>query len=72
MPRARSKEMAPVGMASTATAAPFWPSFMIEPLPNCFSIWDRAASMALAAGALLLVGVFVFHGTSWVGRGRFP
>ncbi len=47
MPRARSKAIEPVGMASMGTTAPFWPSFMIVPLPNCFSIWESAASMAL-------------------------
>jgi hypothetical protein len=28
--------------------APFWPSRMIEPFPNCFSIWLKASSTALS------------------------
>src|SRR3954463_10219151 len=37
----------PVEIESTGAMAPFWPSRMIEPLPNCFSIWPTAMSMAL-------------------------
>jgi hypothetical protein len=37
MPRAMSRESAPVGMDSTFIE-PFSPIFMTEPLPNCFSI----------------------------------
>ena len=32
----------PVEMASIGWIAPFLPSRMIEPLPNCFSIWPTA------------------------------
>src|SRR5215217_1858863 len=45
-PSARSSARAPVGIEAT-----FWgsssPMRMIEPFPNCRSIWDTAASMAL-------------------------
>ena len=47
MPSARSRASAPVGMASTPTL-PRSPSCMIEPLPNCFSIWPSAMSSALS------------------------
>ena len=36
----------PVEMTSTGATALFWPSRMIEPLPNCFSIWPTATSSA--------------------------
>src|SRR3977135_3366808 len=39
--------MAPVGMASIGWIGPFWPRRMIDPLPNCFSIWPTAQSTAL-------------------------
>ena len=39
--------MEPVEMDSTGAMTPFWPRRMIEPLPNCFSIWPTAMSMAL-------------------------
>ena len=35
-------------MTSTSTLVKFSPSFMSEPLPNCFSICSRAASRARA------------------------
>jgi len=40
--------MAPVGIESIGWMAPFWPRRMIEPLPNCFSIWLNASSTALS------------------------
>ena len=40
MPRARSSASAPVGMASMSMWR-FSPIRMIEPLPNCFSIWPE-------------------------------
>src|SRR3954447_6485581 len=52
-PSARSSDRAPVGIASTRTAAASSPIFMIEPLPNWRSICESAplsaASRALAA-----------------------
>src|SRR4051812_13135100 len=52
-PSAMSSESAPVGIASTRTAASSSPIRMIEPLPNWRSICEsapfRAASRALAA-----------------------
>ena len=47
MPSARSSASAPVGIASTPTW-PRSPNFMIEPLPNCLSIWLSAISRALS------------------------
>src|SRR5579872_1821756 len=46
IPRAASKEMEPVEMNAIGTMASLAPSRMIEPRPNCFSIWDSARSMA--------------------------
>src|SRR3954468_14085732 len=40
--------MEPVEIAGIAVMASFCPRRMIEPLPNCFSIWPTAISMALA------------------------
>src|SRR5579884_2254602 len=50
-PRAASKESAPVGITSTGTRASLEPRRMMEPLPNCFSIWTRVRSMALLRSA---------------------
>ena len=47
MPSAMSSEIAPVGITSTGARASS-PSRMIEPLPNCRSIWARAVSRALS------------------------
>ena len=47
MPRARSRASAPVGMASMFMWR-FSPMRMMDPLPNCFSIWPRAMSSALS------------------------
>src|SRR3954462_3828236 len=47
IPRAASKEIAPVEMTDIGTMASFEPSRMIEPLPNCFSICANARSTAL-------------------------
>src|SRR3954447_13379805 len=53
MPRARSSESAPVGIALTRTWAPSSPIRITVPFPNCRSIWVSApcsaASRALAA-----------------------
>src|SRR5207302_5750525 len=43
-PSATSSWIAPVGMTSTCSLAWCSPSFMMEPLPNCFSICVRARS----------------------------
>src|SRR5215510_11739359 len=50
-PRAASSESAPVGMAGTSIFSRL-PSRMIEPLPNCLSIWASAASIAFARSFL--------------------
>ena len=50
-PRAASRESEPVGMAGTSTFSRL-PSRMIEPLPNCFSICESAASIARARSFL--------------------
>ena len=47
MPSAWSMLIDPVEMLGTAVTAPCAPRRMIEPLPNCFSIWPTAISMAL-------------------------
>ena len=44
--------MEPVGMLAMTATASFWPSRMIEPLPNCFSIWPMAISIARARSLL--------------------
>src|SRR5258708_19690442 len=46
-PRARSKEMEPVDITAMGTMASLFPSRMMEPLPNCFSIFASARSIAL-------------------------
>src|ERR1043165_9651517 len=46
-PSATSRASAPVGTTSICMWA-FSPSRMIEPLPNCFSIWPSAISRALS------------------------
>ena len=45
-PSAASNEIAPVEITEIGTIAPLLPSFMMEPLPNCFSIWAIVRSMA--------------------------
>src|SRR6266849_11129148 len=45
-PSARSSPREPVGMTGTSVGISAVPSFIIEPLPNCFSIWAIARSMA--------------------------
>ena len=45
-PSAASKEIAPVEITEMGTTAPLLPSFMMEPLPNCFSICVMARSIA--------------------------
>src|SRR5262249_41047185 len=47
-PRAASKEMEPVEITAMGTMASLLPSRIIEPLPNCFSIWASARSIAFA------------------------
>ena len=47
MPSARSSASAPVGMDSMFMWR-FSPIRMIDPLPNCFSIWPSAMSSALS------------------------
>ena len=47
MPSAKSRLTEPVEIDGMIAMASFWPSRMIEPLPNCFSIWPTASSMAL-------------------------
>ena len=49
-PSARSSAIDPVGMKSTCWRETA-PSFMIEPVPNCFSIERIAASTALPRSA---------------------
>ena len=65
-PRARSSANAPVGMASMAMVV-FSPIRMIEPLPNCLSIWPSAISSALSRSTVdpsLLVRLLV-GGSNW-------
>ena len=47
-PRAASKLMEPVEITEMGTMASLAPRRMMEPLPNCFSIWLSALSTALA------------------------
>src|SRR5207244_2307081 len=46
MPRAMSRPSEPVGRQATSCASASSPSFMMAPLPNCFSIWLTARSIA--------------------------
>ena len=46
MPSAMSKPKEPVEMTAMSLIKPPSPSFMIDPLPNCFSIWLTARSIA--------------------------
>ncbi len=47
-PSAMSRPSEPVETTSMSSITSPSPSFMIEPLPNCFSIWASAACRALA------------------------
>src|ERR1039457_553754 len=53
MPSAMSRASAPVGIDSMFMCR-FSPMRMIEPLPNCFSIWPSAASRALARSSVAI------------------
>src|SRR5436190_19426094 len=46
MPSAASREMDPEEMASIPVVRSHAPSRMMDPLPNCFSICERARSIA--------------------------
>src|SRR5438552_10343747 len=46
MPRAMSRPREPVGRQAASCASAASPSRMMAPLPNCFSIWLRARSIA--------------------------
>src|SRR5947208_61684 len=46
MPSAISRPSEPVGRQATSCASASSPSFMMAPLPNCFSIWLTARSIA--------------------------
>src|SRR6266568_4025951 len=56
-PSAESNEMAPVGITSTGTSGSLVPRRMIAPLPNCFSIWLRAKSIALLRSVAVCSGI---------------
>ena len=56
MPRATSSEIAPVGITSIG-ARTSSPSRMIEPLPNCRSIWASAVSRDLSLSPALPPGL---------------
>ncbi len=49
-----SRPREPVETTSIALSTSASPSFMIEPLPNCFSIWDSAAARAFALFSSIL------------------
>src|ERR1700753_2400406 len=51
-PRAASKLMEPVEMTEIGSRASLDPRRTMEPLPNCFSIWERASSTALARSSI--------------------
>src|SRR6185437_410081 len=53
-PSAMSSPREPVDTTSMARSTSWAPIFMIEPLPNCFSIWERAACRALALFSSIL------------------
>src|SRR5690348_11512633 len=56
MPRATSSEIDPVGITSIGARLSS-PSRMIEPRPNCRSIWARAVSKALSLSPTLAPGL---------------
>src|SRR5262245_22383768 len=56
MPSAKSSPSDPVDTTLMSFDTSDSPSRMIEPLPNCFSIWDRAAASALALLSSMLSG----------------
>src|SRR3984885_11070024 len=56
-PRAASKLIEPVEMTEIGTIASLAPRRMMEPLPNCFSIWLRALSTARARSSARAMGV---------------
>src|SRR5664280_1165406 len=53
MPSAMSRASAPVGIDSMFMCR-FSPMRMIEPFPNCFSIWPKAASRAFARSSVAI------------------
>ena len=53
-PRAISRSMQPVGMAEMFRLAELSPSFMMAPLPNCFSICARAISRAFSLSSIAI------------------
>src|SRR5690606_29772968 len=59
---ARSSSREPVGIDSTAWAVPS-PMRMTDPLPNCFSIWLRAADSA----RFLFSSILAFLCNVWSG-----
>ena len=67
-PSATSRASAPVGITSICMWA-FSPSRMIEPLPNCFSIWPSAISRALSRSTGTPPGLS-FRRLGEVARGR--
>src|SRR5215470_7511753 len=66
-PSAASKEIAPVEMTEIGTIASFEPSRMIDPLPNCFSICERARSIARDFSSAMLSPAEV----DWITRGHY-
>src|SRR5437016_4734695 len=55
MPRAMSRPSEPVGRQATSCASASSPSFMMAPLPNCFSIWLTARSIARSRFTSMLI-----------------
>ena len=59
-PRAISRLKEPVGTTSTFIFALSSPSFITAPLPNCFSIWLKAASNAFCLSSNLISSLLSF------------
>src|SRR5690348_15468537 len=53
-PSAMSRPSEPVETTSMPFSTSLSPIFMIEPLPNCFSIWESAACRAFALFSSIL------------------
>ena len=68
MPRARSKEMDPVGMTGILMAASRWPSFMTDALAVLLLDLGNGGFDGLAAGHVALFLLVVFHGFLRIGR----
>ena len=64
IPSATSKPSDPVEIDSTSNVL-VSPNFIIEPLPNCFSICPNAAASAFCFSSLVAISEFLFECSSF-------